>query len=64
MIRDPKRYREQSERERTQFLLELTYRESIRMTEDLLSCGLLEQLQLREGDRPVALHNFLHGRTR
>ena len=61
MIKDPKRYREQSEQEWVSFLRGLTYAESIRIVEDLLSCGLLEQVQLREADQPVAFRKLLHG---
>lgn len=61
MIKDPKRYRERSEREWASFLRGLTYAESLRMAESLLSCGLLEQLQLRAADRPVALRYLLQG---
>lgn len=64
MIKNPKRYREQSERERAKQLRKLTYRKSIQMAEDLMSCGLLEQLNVREADRPVALRYLLHDRTK
>ena len=63
MIKNPKQYREQSERERARFLRQLTYAQSIRIVEDLLSCGLLEQVRLRHADRPVALSYLLHGRS-
>lgn len=65
MIKDPKRYRVQSQREWIASLRALTYQESIRMTEELLSCGLLEQVQLRAEDHPVALRRLLrqHGRS-
>ena len=63
MIRHPQRYRQQSEREWAQFLRGLTYGDSIRMAEELLSSGLLEQVQLRETDHPVALRRLLHGRA-
>jgi hypothetical protein len=64
MIQHPNRFRTQRERERAAFLRRLTYAESVRMTEELLSCGLLEQVGLREADHPVALRHLLHGRTR
>ena len=63
MIKDIQRYRSESEREWTRRLRQLTYPESIRMTEELLSCGLLEQVQLRIADHPIALRYLLHGRA-
>ncbi|HLD78403.1 MAG TPA: hypothetical protein VJB16_05230 [archaeon] len=63
MIKDRQRYAEESEREWKQFLRRLTYAESIRMTEELLSCGLLEQVRLREDDAPISLSRLLHGRA-
>lgn len=63
MIKNPQQHREWNEREWMKFLRGLTYAESIRMAEDLLSCGLLEQVQLREADHPVALRYLLHGRA-
>lgn len=63
MIKDPKRYREHTEREWIVFLRGLTYEESLRMVEALLSCRLLEQVQLRDEDRPLALRYLLHGRS-
>lgn len=63
MIKNSKQYREQNEREWAQYLCRLSYQESIEMTEDLLSCGLLEQVSLRKADRPRALRYLLHERT-
>ena len=62
MITDPIRYREESQREWVRFLRGLTDADSVRMTEELLSCGLLEQVELRQADHPVALRYLLHGR--
>ena len=64
MIKDPQRYRQQAERDWVRFLRGLTYVQSVRMTEALLSCGLLEQVRLRAADHPVALRRLLHGRGR
>ena len=64
MIKNPERYRKVSERDRARFLRALTYAESIRMTEELLSSGLLEQVRLRKADHPVALRQLLHGRAK
>ncbi|MBI3321846.1 MAG: hypothetical protein HYZ91_06230 [Candidatus Omnitrophica bacterium] len=47
MIKDRQRYVEEREREWRQCLRRLTYTERIRMTEELLSCGLVEQVRLR-----------------
>lgn len=64
MIVSPQRYREEQEREWAQALRRLTYAESLQRTEELLSCGLLEQVQLRRADQPVALRYLLHGGAR
>ena len=64
MIKQVTQYREQQEREHVAFLRRLSYADAIRMTEELLSCGLLEQVQLRAEDHPIALQRLLrqHGR--
>ena len=60
MIKDVKRYHAEEERRWAYDLRRLTYTESVRMAEALLSCGLLEQVRLRGPDAPVALRYLLH----
>jgi len=64
MIKHPSRYREQTQREWRQWLRQLRLEDAIRMTEEILSCGLLEQVQLRADDQPRSLWKLLHERRR
>ena len=64
MIKNVQRYHTERERERVEFLRQLTYEESSRRAAVLLSSGLLEQVQLRAADHPVSLRRLLRGRAR
>ncbi len=64
MIKNQQRYQQESERERVAFLQGLTYAESIQRTEELLTCGLLEQVRIQREDHPVDLYRLLHGHRR
>ncbi|MDP3723412.1 MAG: hypothetical protein Q8R91_07955 [Candidatus Omnitrophota bacterium] len=60
MITDPKRYREKSERQRVLLLQQLTYRQSARLVEVLISSRLIRGLHYSEDDRPRALARRFH----
>jgi hypothetical protein len=62
MIKDPKRYREHSERERAKFLRGLTYRQSARLLEALISSRLVLELRFAEDDAPRALSRHTHAK--
>ena len=63
MIKDPKRYREQSERERIRSLQRLTYRQSAKLVEALMASRLIYELRMRDDDRPRALARQFHGHS-
>ena len=55
MIKNPKQYLIESERERAEYLQGLTYKESAVITEQMLSSKLLRQLKFSDDDHPYAL---------
>ena len=56
MIKNPKQYLIESERERAKYLQGLTYEESAVITEQMLSSKLLRQLKFSDDDHhPCAL---------
>lgn len=63
MIKDPKRYREHSERERIRALQRLTYRESAKLVEALMASRMIYELRLTDDDRPRALARQFHGNS-
>ena len=60
MIKNPKRYRKQHERERARFLQRLTYHDSARLLEVLISSRLVHELHFSDDDHPRALARRFH----
>lgn len=64
MIKDPKRYRAWSERERAMRLRRLSYIQSAKRVEALLRLQLIHELHFAEDDHPVALDRTVYGKRR
>ena len=54
MIKDPKRYRQTEERQHAQWLRRLTYAQSARLLDTLLTSRLIHELRFGDDDHPVA----------
>ena len=60
MIKHPKRYRQQSERQRVRLLRQLTDGQSARLVEALVSSSLIREFHFSEDDHPRALAKCFH----
>jgi len=62
MIKNLKKYWEKNERERAKFLRNLTYEESARMMESLLSSGIFSDIEYPPRPLPVSLRQLIRKR--